>query len=760
MKLIIAEKYSYAKNIMAATGEKYERHMEKANGYCVGQNYIVTWCFGHLYGLQDLDRYPGFEGKWKDTIDSLPYIPHPFEFVPKTDYKTKKTDPGVKKQLKIIHDLVNAPEVNGIIGAGDADREGQLIVDLVLAKMHNKKPVERLWVSDQTPATIRKGLDNLKADSAYAPILNEGLARTYMDWTYGIELSRLATVKSGTLIRVGRVIVPVVQEIVGRDREIRSFVPKDYIKLVSKMNYDGCELTLTSKKTFDVGDPQIKTELAKYKDGKVTSVTRKKAVVKPPKLFSMSALQAYLQSSYSMDEVLAGVQSLYEKGYVSYPRTGAEYLFTSEKDKVRDILRNYPGCELKDAPFNDKKNDGMSHSAIIPTRVIPESLNEKERNIYNAISNRFKAAFCKDDRTVSRTKMSIVSGDETFNVTGDILENEGWGKFEKVRANDRNLPNFTEGQVIPVNFKESKATTTPPKHYSSSELLAWMKNPYKKEEESDVQLGTEATRAGIIETAIKSEYIMLKGKSYTALPKGEFLVDAIDKMNFGIDKRQSLEFADMLVKIREGKMTVDEAMTITENKLRDIFSRAKGISTGTYSSSDVLCKCPKCGGDITENSKAFSCRKCGCVIFKNDRFFNAIGKRMTKTTAKTLFAKGEITLKGLTSKKGKKYDLIVKADFSGKYVNYSTEFPKRKADEFYESSKAYSYKGKTIWKNDRYFEYLGIKLTPKIAKDLLTRGWALVTKEDAGGRKCQIRITADFSGKYVKYEKSYPWNQH
>lgn len=676
MKLIIAEKYSYAKNIMAATGERFERHMEKANGYCVGQNYIVTWCFGHLYGLQDLDRYPGFEGTWSSTIDSLPYIPHPFVFVPKTDYRTKKVDPGVRKQLSIISKLISSPKVTGIIGAGDADREGQLIVDLVLSKLGNTKPVERLWVSDQTPATIHKGLQTLKPDSTYVPILNEGLARTYMDWAYGIELSRLATVKSGTLIRVGRVIVPVIQEIVGRDREIKNFVPKDYIKLVSDMAYGGVKLTLTSKKTFDVGDPNIQRELAKYKDGKVTSVVRKKATVAPPKLFSMSTLQAYLQNSYSMEEVLAGVQSLYEKGCVSYPRTGAEYLFTSEKDKVRRILAGYPECEIKTAPFNDKKNDGMSHSAIIPTGQKPGALGEREKVIYETIENRFRAVFCREARTVSRTKMTIESGDETFGITGDILETEGWGKYEKAKGKDRVLPNFHEGDTIPVDFRPVKATTTPPKHYTSSELLSWMKNPFKKEEETDVQLGTEATRAGIIDTAIKSQYIALKGKNYIALEKGEFLVDALTNMNFGIDKRQSLEFADMLVKIREGKMTVDEAMTITENRLRDIFTRARGITAQTYASAEALCRCPKCGGSITENSKAFSCRKCGCVIFKDDRFFKALGKRMSKTTAKTLFTKGQVTLRGLVSKRGKKYDLIVKADFSGKYVNYTTEFPR------------------------------------------------------------------------------------
>ena len=227
-----------------------------------------------------------------------------------------------------------------------------------------------------------------------------------------------------------------------------------------------------------------------------------------------------------------------------------------------------------------------------------------------------------------------------------------------------------------MDFRPVKATTTPPKHYTSSELLSWMKNPFKKEEETDVQLGTEATRAGIIDTAIKSQYIALKGKNYIALEKGEFLVDALTNMNFGIDKRQSLEFADMLVKIREGKMTVDEAMTITENRLRDIFTRARGITAQTYASAEALCRCPKCGGSITENSKAFSCRKCGCVIFKDDRFFKALGKRMSKTTAKTLFTKGQVTLRGLVSKRGKKYDLIVKADFSGKYVNYTTEFPR------------------------------------------------------------------------------------
>lgn len=687
MQVIIAEKPSLGRNIIKAlemTGEKFS----KKDGYQISDNYAVTWCFGHLFALQDMDIYLyGQPHQW--NMDDIPFFPEKFKFVLKQT-KNKNgiasTDKGVKKQFEIIQTLLEKSD--SAVNAGDADREGQVIVDLVIAKVKYKKPVYRLWVSDQTPETIKASISNLKPDSKYKNILEEGLTRTYMDWLYGINLTRLATLKAHTLLRVGRVIVPVVQEIVARDKSIEEFVPEDYFKCVSSKEYDGINLELTSKNTFKTEEKNKADELCQsYNEsgGTVTSLKKEKKTVHAPKLFSMSTLQAFLSDSLNMKDVLAATQKLYEEGYVSYPRTDAEYLFSSEKDKVKNIIKNYPECIFKDEKqiFNDAKNADMSHSAIIPTAKVSKHFSGDEELVYNAILNRFRAVFWKEDMTVDRTTMVINVNGEDFKITGDIIRSQGWNKAEPSKKKSKILPDFTEGQKIPVSFKKKKATTSPPKHYTTAELLSFMKNPFKKEEQTDVQLGTEATRAGIIDNAIQSGYIALKKKSYYAMDKGKMLVETINDLNFGIDKRQSLQFADILVKIRNGEATEKEAIAMTEKTIRKIFNDSGDKKVKTMSTS--IGTCPVCGGDILkkkskENKNIYICENYGkgCKFFMNevvDRFGDKI--KMNDTKMSTLLNGGTVK-ETLTSKSGKKYTADVKFEVNGQYVNIKPVFTESK----------------------------------------------------------------------------------
>lgn len=791
MKTIIAEKYSYAKNIRSALemkGERFTSHMEKANGYLESENYIITWCFGHLFGLQDMDSYIGDGQKRRWSLDDLPFFPEKFEFV-------LKDDPGVRKQFACIRKCIGRSDE--VISAGDADREGQLIVDLVLAKAGNRKPVSRLWVNDQTPATIAKGLDEMKPDSFYANIRNEGLARTYIDWLYGINLTRYATVKAGggILLRVGRVIVPVVQEIVARDRAIESFVPEDYMTCVSETECMGVPLKLKSEHTFAMDDAGADELCRRYNEsgGDVTEVTQKETAVQPPHLFSQGSLQSHMGKRMDPKTVLACAQKLYEAGLISYPRTGTEYLFPTEKEKVKGILKSYPDCAFRDssAIFNASKNADKSHSAIIPTGKKPSGLTADQQAVYDAIDTRFRAVFWAQERRVSRTTMTIRVSDEDFRLTGDVLISEGWGAIETARLNSRQIPPLSEGDHIDTDFRPVKATTSPPKHYTIKALNAFMENPYAKEEKTDVQLGTDATRAGIIDNAIRSGYISLRKDTYYAEEKGRFLVDAIDRMQFGIDKNQSLRLAEILVSIRDDGKSVRDALTATEGEIRRIMESSQGVNvSGMYSgerkADAIVGRCPACGGAVKEektdrfhffvceNHRKDDASSCPFIVSADFRRFSD-RIPLTASKMKTLLGGGLVSAQ-LTSKAGKKYRANVKLVMNGRYVNLQPVFDEQPGTSggqdkafcrcpkcgksIHETPVGWSCEdregcGCIIFRNDRFFAARGGKMTPATAKRLFTDGHAVVSFTSKTGKVYSMDVAADFSGKYVQYKAEF-----
>ena len=433
MIVIIAEKPSLAKNIADAIDPKMKRN----NGYFENKDYIVTFAFGHLFRLYDIEQYEGLppEEKVKWTLDNLPYYPEEFKF-------GLQRDDGIINQFKIIRTLINRDDCTCIVNAGDSDREGEIIVRLVIKYALKKDiPIKRLWMPDQTPKTIQEELKIMRDDSFYDNLANEGYARTYIDWLYGINLSRYATLKSNSLLRVGRVIAPIVQAIYKRDMAITNFVPRKYYVLTSKEPTNGEIVELTSKKEFEYNELDKANEEANRLNtlkAVVTNVTSEKKTISPGKLYSLSKLQGELGKKYkmSLDESLKIVQDLYEKGYVSYPRTPAQYLAENEKPKFKEIVNNFVnlGVNLKfkdsKAIFDDSKIE--SHSALTPTYKIPKKseLTENEYKVYQTIAHRFFAVFSKEDLIVSRSTIEIdLGGEEQFKLTGDVVLNKGWTVF-------------------------------------------------------------------------------------------------------------------------------------------------------------------------------------------------------------------------------------------------------------------------------------------------------------------------------------------
>lgn len=696
MKLIIAEKPSLARNIVAGIGE-----MAKRRGYFENKDYIVTWAFGHLFSLCDIEDYNGRAGeKSKWTLEGLPCFPESFRFKLKLG-ADKKPDDGVNKQFELIKTLCLRNDVDTIINAGDADREGEIIVRLcVMNAGASEKKFLRLWLPDQTPQTVAAALSDMKDECEYDNLANEGFARTYIDWLYGVNLTRYATLKTGTLLRVGRVIVPIVKAVYDRDMAIKNFVPEKYYSVSSNEKTNGEAVELLSKAKFAANELEKANALCeKYNSSRafVASKKVKKDTLAPGKLYSLTKLQNVLGKKYKMpmEKSLSVVQGLYEKGYITYPRTNSEYLAVAEQNKVKSILKNieklgYPVVfKNKKTIFDDSKIE--SHSALTPTYKIPDknALTEEEKTVYSAILRRFVAVFCSEDCVVERTEMKIdVGGYETFTLKGVVIKEQGWTKYDDYVQKDKILPNLSENDDVNIKFAPCEKETNPPKHYTIETLNNYLKNPFREdkanisEEENDdedykaifegLELGTEATRTGIIDNAKKSGYISLKKDVYTILPGGEFLIESLMGMNISMDKYKTSELGKALKAVYHGKMSVDESVSLAENEIADVFGK-KGDSkieddtdTGFYG--DIIGKCPVCGRDVIRGKFSY-----GCMGYKEGCTFKiglSICKRpISVSNAKLLIENGKSSkIKGFTSKKGTLFDAFLKIDENKKVV--------------------------------------------------------------------------------------------
>ena len=692
MILIIAEKPSLARNIVSAIGT-----MKRNDGYYSNQNYLVTWAFGHLFSLVDIEEYDQNESpntKWK--MDNLPCFPKVFKFDLRKD-STKKIDAGVQKQFNIIKALCNREDVTKIVNAGDSDREGEIIVRLCIHNaLNSEKEIYRLWLPDQTSETITQGLKEMKLDKEYDNLANEGFARTYLDWVDGVNLTRYATLKTGTLLRVGRVIIPIVKAIYDRDMAIRNFKPEIYYGMWSNEETNGEVVELNSKEKFDKNKQKKALELCEMYNSVeaiVTSKKVKKDTLNPPKLFSLTKLQNLLGKKYkiAMDKSLEIVQKLYENGFLTYPRTNSEYLAVAEKDKVKKILENIAkigySVEFKDKKtiFDDSKIE--SHSAITPTYKIPskDNLTEEEFLVYQTIFKRFVAVFCSNDCKIEKTEIKINVGNfEEFVLKGTIIKEVGWTKFEKPATKDKILPNLEIGDKVNTLFKLKEKETTPPKHYTIETLNNYLMNPFKDDkkeleekqengEEIDdtedykaifegLELGTEATRTGIIDNAKKSSYIALKKDVYTILPNGEYLINSLMQMNISMDKYKTSEMGKALKKVYKNEITVEDSVTLAKQEIQEVFKKneeslERDTDIGFFG--DIVGKCPLCGNDVVRNRYAYGCRDYQNCRFKINTFI--CGRAISKKNVEKLLTDGVTSnIEGFISKSGKHFNSKLK----------------------------------------------------------------------------------------------------
>ncbi|MEH7313878.1 DNA topoisomerase [Priestia megaterium] len=718
MKLIIAEKPSVSKNIADALKIK-----GRQDGYFEGNGYIVTWAFGHLLQLYDAKDYDDKMSTWK--MENFPFIPQVFKYKVKSNPRDReKPDTGAKKQLKIIQSLMRRPDVDGIISACDYDREGQVIGDSIIYNLKTDKTVYRLLLNEWTPAEVMNGLENIKLNTELRPLQDAGVSRQWADWVIGINLTSVATLKyqkgKGKALNIGRVLLPTLKIIYDRDKEIEKFVPENYYKLQAtfktkdEQEYEGTyiegkEEKFKSKETLE----EIQQKLID-KSGIVSDKQVQKKKEYPPFLFNLSNLQGYITNKYkgwTSDKVLKVAQSLYEKKFITYPRTASVALEESLVGKTAKVLETL----TEDLPYKDEvkfvkskrifdNSKVESHSAIVPTYLKPKKLSTDEEQVYQAIKNRFIMQFmpvAEYEETRIETKITGADLKGLFISKGKVQLVEGWKKVEKVQSKDTILPLVqVNDDVGLVKHEITTHVTKPPKQHTERTLLRVMETCGKNydgegtDEESlnailsGFSIGTPATRAETIKKLKDVGYITTQNKNLLCTELGRKLIET-----FPIKDLFNLEFTGRLEKslndIEKRNFTKDEFLQLIFNfttKAVETIKNEKEVTINEVASqrkpNEIMGKCPVCGHAVIEGQKGFGCSnwKNGCkfVIWKNDKFLATMKKKPTKTMVKALLKNGIAPVKGLTSKKGNKFDanLRYEKNADNEYFSWKMEFDK------------------------------------------------------------------------------------
>jgi DNA topoisomerase-3 len=533
MKVCIAEKPSVAREIASVLGANTKR-----DGYYEGNGYAVTYTFGHLCTLKEPNDYKSYWKSW--DLNNLPMLPEKFE--------TKVVEnSGIQKQFKIIKSLFDKAEL--VINCGDAGQEGELIQRWVMNEANYKGEVQRLWISSLTTEAIREGFENLKPSANYDNLYYAGFSRAIGDWLLGMNATRLYTVKHGgykQVLSIGRVQTPTLAMVVDRFKEIENFKPQPYWELQTL--YRETLFSYEEGRFLKKQDGELLANKVKESDFEIVSIERKNGNEFAPKLFDLTGLQVYCNTKFgfSADETLKIVQTLYEQKVVTYPRVDTTFLPNDVYPKVHGILEkltNYGaltkpllGKKIKKSTkvFNDKKV--TDHHAIIPTGI-QGNLQYNQQQVYDIITKRFIAAFY-DDCQVANTTVVGKAADVAFKTTGKEILKKGWRiVFEDPNAKEKEadiLPNFVKSEKGPHQPSFLEKETKPANQFTEATLLRAMETAGKQVDDEDLRelmkengIGRPSTRANIIETLFKRQYIVRNKKQVLPTPTGIQLIDTI-----------------------------------------------------------------------------------------------------------------------------------------------------------------------------------------------------------------------------------------
>ena len=693
MKLIIAEKPSVAKSIASALGVK-----SRADGSFTGNGYIVSWCVGHLVSPMDAAGYNENFKKWR--YDDLPILPEPFRYV---------IVPSKEAAFENLRQLMNRPDVDTVVNACDAGREGELIFRLVYEMTGCSKPIERLWISSMEDSAIREGMNDLRPGAEYDALYQSALCRQKADWLVGINATRLFSVLYHRTLNVGRVQTPTLAMLAEREAKTMMFRKEKYHHVRLKVN--GVEAV--SEKIVSPEDAEnVKTACAD-RSAVCVSVKREQKKEQPPKLYDLTTLQREANRifGYTAKQTLDYAQSLYEKKLLTYPRTDSRYLISDMAETASCVIHlaakvpPFDKCSsffpLVELMVSDK--DVTDHHAIIPTMETEKAdisaLPVGERNLFLLVCCRLLCASAEPFHYETVTASFECEG-HTFTAKGKHILSEGWREIERIfrsslkeKPEDEDggadLPELMEGETYDnVSAEITEHYTQPPKPFTEDTLLCAMENAGKADMPDEAErkgLGTPATRAAIIEKLVSAGFVERKGKNLIPTKAGMNLVTVLPEPL--TSPMLTAEWEQRLTSIARGEADPGEFLDGICAMVKDTISTYSHISKEGQKlfapDKEVIGNCPRCGKPVYEGKSNFACsdRSCSFVLWKNDRFWISRKKELTKKMAADLLKKGRTAVKGMWSeKKGDTYDAtVVMEDTGEKFVKFKLEFPKKKS---------------------------------------------------------------------------------
>ena len=690
MKLIIAEKRSVAASIASALGVT-----SRADGFYEGNNLLVSWCVGHLVSPMDAAGYDPSFRKWH--FEDLPILPEPFRYV---------LAPGKEAAFENLRALMDRPDVDTIVNACDAGREGELIFRLVYEMAGCRKPVQRLWISSMEDNAIREGFSDLRPGADYEALYQSALCRQKADWLVGINATRLFSVLYHRTLNVGRVQTPTLAMLVEREQKISQFQKEKYYVL--RLEVNGTEAV--SEKFANTAESELAAAACKEAAVICTSVTREQKKEQPPKLYDLTTLQreANRLLGYTAKQTLDYAQSLYEKKLLTYPRTDSRYLTSDMAETASCVIHlaaklpPFDSCSnffpLVEAMISDK--DVSDHHAIIPTMEIEKAdlraLPMGERNLLLLVCCKLLCAAAEPymHKAVTAT---FDCGRQSFTAKGKQILSYGWQEIDRVfrvslketsvDEDGSTFPDFTEGRILDnAEVSVAERFTQPPKPHTEDTLLSAMENAGKDNVPENAErkgLGTPATRAAIIEKLVAAGFVERKAKSLIPTQDGINLISILPEPL--TSPMLTAEWEQQLTEIARGAASPDTFLDGIRDMVRALVSDHSQVSeegrTLFAPERESIGICPRCGKPVYEGKKNFACsdRSCGFVLWKDDRFWTSRKKVLTAKMAADLLKKGRIQVKGMWSeKKGVAYDAVVLLDDTGeKYVHYKLEFQKK-----------------------------------------------------------------------------------
>ena len=667
MKLVLAEKPSVAMSLSKVIGAN-----QRGDGYMEGNGYLVSWCVGHLVELSQPEAYDEKYAKWR--YDDLPILP---------DHWRYQVSASTKKQFGILKKLMQRKDVESLICATDAGREGELIFRLVYHQCGCKKPVERLWISSMEDSAIREGFQKLRPGTEYDALYEAALCRERADWIVGINATRLFSCLYGQTLNVGRVMTPTLAMVVMRDAAIRAFKPEPFYS---------AELRF---RDFQAGSERMKAKAEAKKlvaeccqagSAIITKVEQKEKAEKPPTLFDLTSLQreANRQLGFTAQQTLDYTQALYEKKLVTYPRTDSRYLTDDMAPLVPELVSviqqsfqiqaDVPAPVNAAQVINSKKV--TDHHAIIPTKTAASydisSLPSGEQAILTMLAVRLICAVgtpCLYAETVVEAECA----GQKFRTKGKTATDIGWRRYAgkpseeaEKNAGAGELPELSEGMTLEltrVDLKEGK--TSPPKRFTEDLLLSAMESASSDEFPAGVErkgIGTPATRAAIIEKLVQKGFIERRGDKKTkylcSTDKGNALVTVVPEQIQS--PSMTADWEEKLLKIEHGEYDGDAFMGEISSMVSGLvktYEAVKGADVLMQPERKVIGSCPACGSDVCETAKGWFCRDKNCkfALWKENRFFQTLGKQMTEELAKQLVNQGKARLIHCYSRKSNRY---------------------------------------------------------------------------------------------------------